>query len=54
MGADYDYSAYLNYVDDRLENYEELYYGDNLPRLRKLKAQLDPDNVFSTKSTVRA
>jgi len=54
MGDDYDYSAYLNYVDNRLENYEQLYYGDNLPRLRELKAQLDPNDVFSAPSTVKA
>ena len=54
MGANYDHSSYLNYVDDRLENYEQLYYGENLPRLRELKAVLDPNNVFTAPSTVKA
>jgi len=52
MGASYDYSAYLNYVDDRLDNYQQLYYGNNLARLRQLKAKLDPTNVFTAPSTV--
>lgn len=54
MGDNWDHSAYLNYVDDRLENYETFYYGDNYPRLQKLKAELDPTNVFTAPSLVKA
>ena len=28
-------SAYTNYIDDRLQNGQQLYYKQNLPRLKK-------------------
>lgn len=41
------HGAYVNYVDSRIENYLEAYYGPNLERLIVIKAQADPDNVFN-------
>jgi FAD/FMN-containing dehydrogenase len=38
--------SYLGYIDTELENWEQAYYGANLPRLRRVKAKLDPDNFF--------
>jgi FAD/FMN-containing dehydrogenase len=39
--------AYVNYCDlDLKEGYAKAYWGDNLQRLKTIKAQVDPDNVF--------
>ncbi|KFX94602.1 hypothetical protein O988_06194 [Pseudogymnoascus sp. VKM F-3808] len=42
------WGMYVNYADARLERQdaEELYWGKNLPRLRDIKAELDPTEVF--------
>jgi hypothetical protein len=40
------YAAYPGYVDPRLSDGPEAYWGDNLPRLRKIKEEIDPNNVF--------
>ncbi|KAL0057742.1 hypothetical protein AAF712_015607 [Marasmius tenuissimus] len=46
MPSNWDYSAYTNYIDDRLDNWQKLYYGNHYDRLRNLKSQFDPGNVF--------
>jgi hypothetical protein len=39
--------AYVNYCDlDLGDTYAEAYWGDNLPRLMKVKAEYDPKNLF--------
>ena len=39
--------AYVNYCDlDLGEGYAKAYWGDNLPKLMKIKASFDPNNVF--------
>ena len=39
--------AYVNYCDLDLEGgYARAYWGDNLARLIRIKAQVDPNNVF--------
>jgi FAD/FMN-containing dehydrogenase len=39
--------AYVNYCDlDLREGYARAYWGDNLPRLMKIKAGVDPKNIF--------
>ncbi|PPR05166.1 hypothetical protein CVT26_012252 [Gymnopilus dilepis] len=43
----WDYGAYTNYVDDRLENWQHLYYGSHYPRLQSLKRRYDPKNTFA-------
>ncbi|KAJ5949670.1 FAD linked oxidase N-terminal [Penicillium verhagenii] len=40
------YAAYAGYVDPRLSNGAEAYWGDNLPRLQQIKGDIDPNNVF--------
>ncbi|KAK7031100.1 hypothetical protein VNI00_013705 [Paramarasmius palmivorus] len=63
MPQDWDYGAYTNYIDDRLDNCEtftifaklsltlglgqHLYYGNNYDRLKSIKDAVDPNNVFS-------
>ncbi|MGD9622630.1 MAG: BBE domain-containing protein [Mycolicibacterium sp.] len=34
------------YVDPLLVDWPQQYYGQNLPRLQRIKAAVDPDNVF--------
>lgn len=41
-----DYGAYINYADPYLKNAESMYYGENLPRLQRLKAKYDPRELF--------
>jgi len=39
--------CYVNYCDlDLGDGYAKAYWADNLPRLMKIKAQVDPNNIF--------
>jgi FAD/FMN-containing dehydrogenase len=40
-------SVYVNYPDLELEDYAGSYYGENLERLRCIKAEVDPGGVFT-------
>ncbi|GAM17645.1 hypothetical protein SAMD00019534_008200 [Acytostelium subglobosum LB1] len=51
-----DYSvpeAYQNYQDDELDNWEQMYYAENYPRLREIKSLYDPTNYFSYLQSIR-
>jgi FAD/FMN-containing dehydrogenase len=39
--------SYQNYVDPDLVQWAQAYYGDNLARLRAIRAAADPDRLFS-------
>ncbi|KAJ7579209.1 glucooligosaccharide oxidase [Mycena floridula] len=52
MPADWNYGAYLNYIDDRLPDWQKRYYGTNYPRLQSLKKTYDPTNVFRFPTSV--
>lgn len=45
--------AYVNYCDvDLGDGYAKAYWGDNLPRLMKIKAERDPKNLFKHAQSV--
>lgn len=45
--------CYVNYPDVDLNNWEELYYSKNYPRLQLTKQQWDPNNIFYHAQSIR-
>ncbi|MEV7831893.1 FAD-binding protein [Streptomyces subrutilus] len=39
--------GYVNGIDPELDDWEAAYHGDNHPRLRRVKAAVDPDQFFT-------
>jgi FAD/FMN-containing dehydrogenase len=42
----YTTGTYVNFVDSEITDWATAYYGANLPRLMRIKAVYDPNNVF--------
>lgn len=46
--------AYQNYVDGHITDWQAAYFGENYPRLQRVKARYDPDDLFRHPQSVRA
>jgi rhodanese-related sulfurtransferase len=44
--------SYINVPDQGIENSGPVYYGANFPRLRRVKAKYDPQNVFRNPQSI--
>ncbi|KAK1225789.1 hypothetical protein PQX77_011255 [Marasmius sp. AFHP31] len=52
MPSDWNYSAYINYIDDRLEDWQQRYYGGHYNRLQSIKQDIDPRDVFAFPTSI--
>jgi hypothetical protein len=52
LGPYTDGSAYQNYIDPTLSDWQQAYYGANLGRLVRVKQTYDPDNVFHSAQSI--
>ncbi len=44
--------CYINFIDNRQQNHLDAYYGYHIDRLKAVKRQLDPNNVFSNPQSI--
>jgi len=44
--------AYVNVPDVGLPDWETVYWGSNVDRLRRIKAKYDPDNIFQYEQSI--
>lgn len=45
-------AAYLNEADINQPNWQQVFYGDNYPRLLSIKRKYDPESIFWGPTTV--
>lgn len=48
----YIVGSYINVPDQGIKNSGSVYYGTNFPRLRRVKAKYDPQNVFNNPQSI--
>jgi len=48
----YIVGSYINVPDQGIKHSGPVYYGKNFPRLRKIKAKYDPENVFNNPQSI--
>jgi hypothetical protein len=48
-----DKSIYPGFVDPFMPNAQQAYWGPNLPKLREIKAAIDPNDVFHNPQSVQ-
>ncbi|MBS5885239.1 FAD-binding oxidoreductase [Clostridium sp.] len=46
--------SFVNFPLDELDNYEKEYYGKNIKRLKEIKKQYDPYNVFNYPQVIKS
>lgn len=49
----YIVGSYINVPDQGINHFGPVYYGKNYPRLRRIKAKYDPENVFRNPQSIR-
>jgi FAD/FMN-containing dehydrogenase len=50
--APYANGAYVNVPNAGMANWQNAYWGNNVDRLRTIKAKYDPNNVFSFEQSI--
>jgi len=48
-----DFGSYPGYVDRELPNGQHSYWGANLPKLERIKRDIDPKDIFQNPQSVR-
>ncbi|MFI5562481.1 FAD-binding oxidoreductase [Amycolatopsis japonica] len=47
LGREYGPAGYINYIDPEMPEWAKAYYGESLPRLRRVARKYDPDGLFA-------
>jgi len=52
LATDFDGSAYQNFIDPTLEDWQQAYFGDNFERLVAVKTTVDPEDYFHNAQSI--